>query len=956
MREHNASSLPRFTITAAAAAALLLCQQAGAQQATPAAPAASAPAAQTGPLERVEVTGSIIRRKASDEEALPVTIIRAVELTTRGHTELKDFMLELPQANSLGTNAGTAGPMTSLRGFGPMRTLTLLNGKRLAKEPLTNQYTSVNVIPRMALDRVEVLRDGASSSYGSDAIGGVQAFYTYNKYLGGAARVEWVTPQAGSAGQIKQIGAIKGIGDLNKDGWNLYATVDVQQRQAVLRTDRPELVDGAALTQLGISTAPGLGANATPGNFTDPTNPTTSLRTVRYNPYYSSGCLPPYSVPSTSGGRQTCFLDANVQYTSFSNANDIGNFYTKGTMRLGTDHQVAVEFNHSKFLVAQYNNPAAPTVRLNSTHPYYPGNGIVPAVPAANLGGRPIDVLWSTADAGPRIRNDYHTNDRLALTAQGTVGEWDYRGGINYGEVKRETQAGEGWLRITGIAGVQGTSSRTLFLDPKLNPFGLQNAQGLALLDAASINGQPLRIHKAGIAGADAVLSRDLMQLPGGAMKIAVGTEFIRDRWQAIGLASNDLAASLNGQIDLLGGDAQAQGAVSASSVKISRDIMSTFAEIDAPVRKDLTLNASVRADRYSDLKETTINPKLSVRFQPMSNLVLRGSTNTGFRAPSLPEIYTKETERTSIPTFNDPLHCPTGTAAPGFAPELVCGLTGYNQITKVPNNANVKPETSKSFTFGAAFEPAKNLIVTADYWRTQIDNVIGNRAIDFLLANPTTYPGLFLRNPDGTLGVLNAAGGRDAVINTPSNVGALLGAGIDFSAKYTWPRASWGLVSAGIDVAYLTEWKAKSEGFNGGNWVSALGYYNDVVPVNPNAGISNATRGLNNRWRHTAQVTWSNTDWLVQLSQRFQSAIVDQNSAAATGPGTTGPRKVAKYAQYNLVVKYTAVKDLTLGLTVGNLTNANPPLTNHTGYRGYLTSVADVLGRTYGLSAEYKF
>lgn len=944
MRQHPFSQ-PRFCATAIAAAATVLCNQAYAQQA---------------PLERVEITGSIIRRSINDETALPATTVKATELQQRGHTELKDYMLELPQANSLGSNAGTAGPMTSLRGFGPMRTLTLLNGRRLAKEPLTNQYVSVNVIPLMAMDRVEVLRDGASSSYGSDAIGGVQAYYTYNYYLGGAAKVEWMTPQNSGGGQVKKVGLIKGLGDINKDGWNVYAAFDVQQRGAVLRSDRPDLVDGSALNSLGISTAPGLGANATPGNFTDPTNPTAANRTIRYNPTYASGCLPPYSVPSTSGGRQTCFLDANTQYTAFSNKNDINNLFIKGTLNLNSDHKLGFEFNHAQFQVAQWNNPAAPTVRLTNAHPYYPGNGIVPTVPGLNLAGRPIDVLWSVADAGPRIRNDLHTNDRLVLTAQGSVGDWDYRTGFNYGRSKRDTQAGAGWLKIDGIASVQGTTAQTLFLNPQLNPFGLQNAAGLALLKAASMDGQTLRLHKAANQGLDAVFSRELMQLPGGPLALAVGAEFTRDQWQAVGLASNDVVASLNRQINLLGGDAQASGANSSTSVQIKRDILSTFAELDAPVRKDLTINASIRADRYSDLKETAINPKLGVRYQASPAVVLRASANTGYRAPSLPEIYTKETERTLIPTFNDPLLCPVvngvATAKPGYAPELVCSLTNYNQITKVPNNANVKPETSRSLSFGAAFEPMKNLTVTADYWRTQIDNVIGNRAIDFVLANPALYPDLYLRNPDGTLGVLNATGTRDAVRNTPSNVGSLLGAGIDLSAKYTWPKTAWGAFSTGIDIAYLTEWKARSEGVNGGDWVSALGYYNDVVPVNPNAGLSNATRGLNNRWRHTLQFSWTNGPWTSQLSQRYQSKIVDQNSAAATGPGTSGPREVARYAQYNLMVKYTGIKDLSLSFTINNLTNANPPVTNHTGYRGYLTSSADVLGRAYALSAEYKF
>jgi iron complex outermembrane receptor protein len=908
--------------------------------------------------QRVEITGSIIRRSVTTEAALPVTSVTAAEMDARVNTELKDFMLELPQANSLGSNQGTAGPMTSLRGFGPMRTLTLLNGRRLAKEPLTNQYVSVNVIPRMALSRTDILRDGASSSYGSDAMGGVQAFYTLNQFRGVRLKAEALLPERSGGGGAKSIGLLGGIGNLDTQGWNVYGALEIQQREVLPRGARPELTDGSALKQLGINTDPGLGSNATPGNFTDPTNPTSAQRTVRHNPMFAAGCLPGYSVPSTSGGRQTCFLDANTQYTTFNNKNDILTAYVKGSHKLGA-HLLTVELNHSEYSVDQYNNPAAPTVRLTSTHPFYPGNGTVPVVPGLNLAGRPIDVLWSVADAGPRIRNDNHSNERLVVGLEGSIAGWDYRSGLNVGQSKRDTKAGSGWLSVTGIATVQGTAT-TLFLSPQLNPFGLQTAAGKALLDAASIDGRTLRLHKAGNTSVDATFTRELTNLSGGPLSLALGAEARRDTWQAIGLASNDLSTALNRQIDLLGGDNLAQGANSSTSTKISRDITSVFAELDAPLRKDLTLNASVRGDKYSDLGESTVNPKLSLRWQPMKQLVVRGSANTGYRAPSLPEIYTKETERTNIPTFNDPLNSTTtnGVCTPraGFTPEQVCSLTGQVQITKVPNNAGVKSETSKSFTLGFAFEPVKDVTVTVDYWNTEINDVIGNRAIDFILANPTLYTSLFRRNADGTLGVPNGLGTRDALVNTPSNVGALRGSGFDLSFKAVAPKQSWGQLSAGIDVAYLTKWEAKSEGVNGGNWVSALGQYNDVVPVNPNAGLSNATRGLNNRWRHTAQVSWQNAAWTAQLSQRYQSKIRDQNLASTTGAGTTGPRDVASYAQYNLMVKYTGIKNLGLSLGISNLLDAQPPLTNHTAYRGYLTSTADVLGRAYTVTAEYRF
>ena len=176
MTIHRKPSRARLSLCAAAVLTLVSNAQAQSDTPTP-----------TTVIERIQVTGSSIKRLAG-ETALPVSTIKSEELDARGHTELKDLVLEMPQSQSLGTNAGAAGPVLNLRGLGPMRTLTLLNGRRMANEPLQDQYISVNVIPRMAMERAETLRDGASSIYGSDAIGGVQNFWTYNSYKG--ARVK----------------------------------------------------------------------------------------------------------------------------------------------------------------------------------------------------------------------------------------------------------------------------------------------------------------------------------------------------------------------------------------------------------------------------------------------------------------------------------------------------------------------------------------------------------------------------------------------------------------------------------------------------------------------------------------------------------------------------------------------------------------------------------------------
>jgi iron complex outermembrane recepter protein len=662
--------------------------------------------------------------------------------------------------------------------------------------------------------------------------------------------------------------------------------------------------------------------------------------------------LAPYSKPSTSGGRQTCFLDTNDSYTAWGNGNDIQTIYSRATFKLPGDHVLGAEYNYAWNKVLQNNAPAAPTVRLNSTHPFYPGNGNVPAIPAANLGGRPIDALWSVADMGPRQREDFHTNQRAVLTLEGALAGWDYTAAFNYGWSERRTAAGSGWVSVTGLATV-GATGTTLFLDPRLNPFGLQNAAGLALLNSASISGQTLRLHKATNSSFDLTLNRELFQLSGGPAQLAMGAELRKDGWEAVGIASNDVKASLNNQIDILGGDAQAAGATSATSNKISRNITSAFAELEMPVTKQLTANAALRVDRYADLGETTVNPKLGARWQPTKGVVIRGSANTGFRAPSLPEIYSKETERTAIPTFDDPLLCPTvnGVRVPaaGYTAAQVCQMTNRFQITKVPTNSGIDPEKSRSAMLGVAFEPWRDATLSIDYWRTNIDNVIGNRAITFMLLNPNLYTSSFRREADGTLSI-------DAVYNPPSNLGKLRGSGIDLSLAFAAPRASWGRITGQLEVSYLTKWEASTPEVAGGAWQNALGFFNDVVPVNPNAGLSNATRGMNHRWKHTAMVGWQQGPWQVNLSQRYQSKIVDQNLPIRTGAGTDGPRDVAAYEQYNLTGTWKVNKQLTIGGAIFNLFDRNPPLTNHNGYFGYLTSSVDVLGRAYRVTAEYTF
>ena len=154
-----------FALTTMSAALLSIFNDVGAQE------------LQAQDTQKVEVTGSSIRRIAS-ESSLPVTTISAQELEKRGMTTLADFMMALPQSFSLAPSNAGAGTNINLRGLGVNRTLVLLDGRRLANEATADGYANLDVIPMSAIARVEVLKDGASSIYGSDAIGGVVNFIT----------------------------------------------------------------------------------------------------------------------------------------------------------------------------------------------------------------------------------------------------------------------------------------------------------------------------------------------------------------------------------------------------------------------------------------------------------------------------------------------------------------------------------------------------------------------------------------------------------------------------------------------------------------------------------------------------------------------------------------------------------------------------------------------------------
>lgn len=928
--------------------------------------------------ERVEITGSIIKRVA-DEGALPVTTIKAAELTQRGHTELKDLLLEMPQSLSAGTNAGAAGPVLNLRGLGPMRTLTLLNGRRLANEPLQDQYVSISVIPRMALERTETLRDGASSTYGADAIGGVQNFYTKSSHTGFGLKVELNQPEASGGGETKSVGFIGGVGDLARDGWNAYVSLDHQRKSALFKGDRRELFDDSVLKQVGLVVAPS-NVNPSPtANFGFAANSTN-----RYNPTFATGCLAPYSLPTLGSGSVAatptyspgCYRDP-MYFDAVTDGSEITNLYGKATWAPGGDHRLTLELLHTQFLVQKYRGMQSPAAvqplayyTMPSSSRFYPGAGITPTVqvvgsntgsttPAVfidaaktpgtvtnlNMGNRLIYFVWGPAELGSAYRNDEQTNDRVVLSADGSFKGWDYRLGLNAGQSKRDTRAGGGYILYS--------KAQEGFNKGILNPFGLQDAAGLEYLRSIEATDYTYRLNRAFNTSVDATLSRDVMALPGGALVVAGSVEMRRDAARVSAAPTDYILKNADGTpaVDKFGvvtkTDLVGEAPVGVAR-KLHRDIASALIEAEAPVHKMLTLNASVRADNYSDLKTTTINPKVAFRLQPAPTVVVRGSANTGFRAPSIMDIQNPTPEVRTV-FADDPVLCPsksplvpdTGAPVAGYTREQVCNVsTAY--WTKSPDNSHLKPETSRGFSLGTALEPMKGLSITLDYWGLKVSDALGALVYTEILANPAKYAAEILRRPDGTI---------DHLVASQANRGDFRIRGVDLSVALRLPPTALGTFDLQLDGQYYQKYEFTTE--KGGAWrpnvgiITADGAYG---AAGPNAGLS-STPQINFRWKHTASVAWRQGVWRAQLSQRYNSGVTDLTPRA---PSTYVDVKA--YAQYNAFVGYTGFKNISLGLAVNNLANATPPVTANTIYQGYATSIADILGRAYRVSAEYTF
>lgn len=924
--------------------------------------ATSALAQEAQKLERIEVTGSSIKR-VSAETSLPISVVTKEDIARSGATTVQDLVQLIPSsfggnvvANNVGATGGAA--TANLRGLGAKYTLVLLNGRRVANFAFGNNPVDLNSIPLAAVERVEVVRDGASSIYGADAVAGVINFILRKDYQG--AEVSWSEYKSDAVGgNVTNVSTAAGFGDLNRDRFNVMITAGKEEVQPVKAKDR-DFANSAVRPDLGVNKSSP--RNGIPNlNFTD----TRGNRYTGINPLRYLGCNAPEFGLATFGSPASptqCGTDY-VKFIDLVPEQWRANVAARAVFQLNADNQIVAEAMHNRDRTQSFYSPAPYTVAM--TYPangrFYPQSITLPkgmtlpagyvmpngttlaaaTVLAADMPVTPTGAIggtWRTVAGGGRSDITETNTDRLLIGARGTLAGWDYDTAVVYSRNKGEIFFGPGKYSYAKLT--------PLVASGQINVFGAQDAVSKAALDSSLLTGRQQAADSKSTE-LDFRVSRDLVELAAGPLALALGANYREEKLKQISEPVLETG-------DEVGGSGPIPG------VTGSRKVYGVFGEINIPVIKDLEANFSARYDNYKNSFGTSFNsfsPKASVRFQPMRDLVLRASIAKGYRAPTLYEnLRPKTVGNNTGANWSDPIRCPGGVPLPNstftnqaYYLEEVVNECNVQLTTGLEGNKNVKPEKSRQFSTGMVFSPVKDMTFGIDYWNVEIKDPIQPKSEIQVLSNPGTYKDFIYRfdplnDPNQANPIQGSQDNRFpiAYVYLPyENNGKFYASGVDFSSQYRF-KSSLGTFGVNFDGALVV-----THGYQyvGGAKTSDLGKFKDF--------------GATPRWRHSLSGSWSTGMFDAVLTNNYTHSYDDYTDPAAVNT-TDYPaqRTVKAYVTWDAQFGIKPTKSLTLTAGIKNLLDQDPPSSrNSLNFQtGYDATYANPVGRQFYGRINYKF
>jgi iron complex outermembrane receptor protein len=676
---------------------------------------------EAAPLETVLVTGTLIKR-ADYETPSPMQVLTAEDLQQSGHTSVSEVLRNLA-ANGQGTFSqsnyiytGSASGV-ALRGLTVGATLILIDGERMVPYPLSDDgqrnFVDVSSIPFAVVERIDVLKDGASAEYGSDAIAGVINVILKKSFAGLQTTVEGGTTSRGD-GTTWHLSLIGGSGDLAADDYNGYFAVEYRHQDNILSINRSGVWNTLDWTPYGGynnswgagNTNPAGQAYSAPlGGYlvnpaVDALDPTAVfLEHCNYNAFFANHCT--YVPPRFELQPQTGNLNLLGRYTR----NLGGGWRVMLTGSLFRSEAEQIGGGYFGINTAPYQNVAyAPGIAAPTL---VPPEGILLTVPATYPGNtfrQPTQIVVPTTELG-QIQTQFVTNTwRLFAGLTGTAVGWDFdlTGGLMYAALKQQA---------TGL--VNGEALQNALNNGYV--FGSANGPSLFAPVAEATDTNALQV-------IDLRAVRALTQLRGGPLSLALGTGFYH-------LAKNAPAPPAVASGEQTGFNLFAIGTETNTSA---------YVEIAAPLLRGLEIDGAVRWDHFPGFG-SAINPKFGLTYSPFRLLTVRGTYGKGFRAPNPNEAGVTGTVGLSGYPATDPVLCPsrTGTRVGDFPSQCLIFPSGVAVAGK-----NLQPERSTNYTFGLIVKPTESVAFSVDYWDIRVNEDIqsGVSAL-FLGDDPSLFP-----------------------------------------------------------------------------------------------------------------------------------------------------------------------------------------------------------------------
>jgi iron complex outermembrane receptor protein len=658
-------------------------------------------------LQTITVTGSAIPR-IDTETASPVTTISAKDIARSGYTTISDVVRSISADNSgsipnsftAGFAAGSSG--VALRGLTVNSTLVLIDGHRAASYAVADDgqrsFVDLNTIPLAAVDRIEVLKDGASSLYGADAIAGVVNVILKPGYQGVEATAD-VGNSAHGGGFTRKATFLAGGGDLNKDGYNAYFSAQYQEDNAISAGDRGFPYNTSDLSSIGGANlqtgqpANGSGSiygSVTPGTLGTPGDVTTGIPNTGATASLLNGSCGAKGQLTHDASGTYCQQNTTAQYGQIQAKTKEGGVYGRLTMKINDTTKAYVSLSYMETKTDAIASPAqiqtgTPNNTNNIALPAYLSNGSLNPNDPFAASGQAALLNYAFGDIPRGSSYDNH-NLRIVGDIAGTWGEWNYDAAVVLNHTSLDSQL-YGYLNYNALINAVNTGSYN-FLNPASNSASVRNAlaPGYNKTSTSDLN------------AVDLAANRSLFDLPGGALGMAAGIQLRQER-------QDDPTLNPGNEFQGLG-NAQTKG---------SRDVEGAYLEFDAPLLESLEADLSGRVDHYSDIG-TEFAPKLGLKWKPLDWLAVRGTFSKGVRAPSFSENGSSSNE--GFVTYNVPAD---------FA--ALHGNNGYVQSYQLAQftdaNKNIKPERAKSYTLGLVLQPTSWLNASFDYYHIKKTDVI---------------------------------------------------------------------------------------------------------------------------------------------------------------------------------------------------------------------------------------